>query len=245
MAKATSRQYDPAATDKVRRLPVESSMPGTTLRTIPLRVFSAGGTLFDTPGLHLHHRTPHLLTPDENKALHPRKRLAPFVAPAPAEVAAAAAAAAGAGRADERGEALEGGAAVASYWWGGLVRIDVMECPADTRLVFYGPPALQVAAVPGASTAAPAAPGPAAGGEPFGAESVALRGGLRVAKVVSLRAGADVAEALADVAVSGVPGWVTVFARGGRGEGVRLRLLAPKGVEVYARPPLPVPSPLQ
>ena len=35
----------------------------------------------DTPGLHLHHRIIHMLTPEEARDLHPRGRLKPYVAP--------------------------------------------------------------------------------------------------------------------------------------------------------------------
>ena len=37
----------------------------------------------DTPGVHLHHRLPHLLSPEELKKLHPRRRLKPYFAPTP------------------------------------------------------------------------------------------------------------------------------------------------------------------
>ena len=30
---------------------------------LTVQVFASGGCLYDTPGLHLHHRVPHLLTP--------------------------------------------------------------------------------------------------------------------------------------------------------------------------------------
>ena len=41
----------------------------------------------DTPGIHLHHRLPHLLTPEELKQLHPRRRLKPYYPPAPEDLA--------------------------------------------------------------------------------------------------------------------------------------------------------------
>lgn len=40
----------------------------------------------DTPGVHLHHRVPHMLPPDELKLLHPRRRLAPFSPPSPLDI---------------------------------------------------------------------------------------------------------------------------------------------------------------
>jgi nitric-oxide synthase len=134
------------------------------------QVFAAGGMLYDTPGLHLHHRVPHMLTPAENKLLHPRRKLRPYVPPSPAELLEATtaacsmpgsgngssdfaaapaaaqtpAAAASAGAAPAASEAAS--CAVATYWWGGLVKLQVLACPPDTELVFYGPQALLVEA---------------------------------------------------------------------------------------------------
>ncbi len=53
------------------------------------------------------------------------------------------------------------------------------------------------------------------------------------------RAGPE--DALADLAVSGVPGWVRITAT--RSQAVlRMRVWAPVGVEVFVRPPLPLPA---
>ncbi|GAQ87348.1 Nitric oxide synthase [Klebsormidium nitens] len=71
---------DPAAAAARRKRPTESAMPGTTLGPIPINAFSGGGELFDTPGIHLHHRLASLLTPEELVMLTPRRRLRP-VAP--------------------------------------------------------------------------------------------------------------------------------------------------------------------
>lgn len=46
--------------------------------------------------------------------------------------------------------------------------------------------------------------------------------------------------AVADIAISGLPGWVTVLSPGTKGL-VCLRVWAPVGVEVFVRPPMPVP----
>ncbi len=40
----------------------------------------------DTPGVHLHHRVPHMLSPAELKLLHPRKRLQPLIPPTPLDL---------------------------------------------------------------------------------------------------------------------------------------------------------------
>ena len=41
----------------------------------------------DTPGIHLHHRLPHMLSPEELKELHPRRRLKPYYPPTPQDIA--------------------------------------------------------------------------------------------------------------------------------------------------------------
>jgi nitric-oxide synthase len=261
MSSMKSRQYDPLAPQRVKHLPVESAMPGTTLRTIPLQVFSSGGTLFDTPGLHVHHRVPHILKPEENKELHPRKRLKAHVPPSPADLGCIPHAAA-----KERN--TESSLNVASYMWGGIGRIDVLSCPPETQLVFYGPAALKVqtlsktSSMPffheeGKETAKIETNGDFSDGFRFGAESVASRGGLRMTREVEMAVDGDYFESIGDIALSGVPGWVSILAGPGRssrqgrhqkggpspGPGVgtvHLKVWAPVGVEVFVRPPLPV-----
>ena len=76
----------------------------------------------------------------------------------------------------------------------------------------------------------------------FASHSVAKRGGLRLAREVELH-GTEFAATIADVCVSGLPGWVAVVAGPGSGT-LRMRLWAPRGVEVYIRPPIPCPTPL-
>lgn len=77
----------------------------------------------------------------------------------------------------------------------------------------------------------------------FGQQSVLARGGLKVVKTVTVEA-IGWEDAVVDIAVSGLPGWVAVSAPEGRGP-IELRLWAPRGVEVFVRPPLPVPSAVQ
>lgn len=50
--------------------------------------------------------------------------------------------------------------------------------------------------------------------------------------------------AVADIAISGLPGWVTVLSPGTKGL-IQLRVWAPVGVEVFVRPPIPVPASAQ
>ncbi|KAL4452720.1 hypothetical protein ABPG75_008382 [Micractinium tetrahymenae] len=281
MSKMGSRQFDPLALSRGRFLPVESAMPGTTLELIPMEVFASGGMLYDTPGLHLHHRVPHLLTPQENKQLHPRRKIRPYVPPSPSELLEVTTAAcsmpagtAGAAGASSAGASSAGGPTcnVATYFWGGLVKLQVLGCPPDTELVFYGPQALLVEAAvepaeaPAAGAdgcegpdfacsssdseedagAAAAAAGLAEEPHGFGAASVMRRGGLRPAKELQLKCvgGDGMRRPIADVAVSGIPGWIAVFPCGSRADAVHVRVWTPPGVEVFSRPPLPVPCPL-
>lgn len=215
MSTHRSRQFDPLAPHQVKHLPTESAMPGTTLRVIPLDVFSSGGTLYDTPGLHLHHRIPHMLTPEENKQLHPRKRVKRYaVGP------------------------LHTGQSLA---WGGLVRLDVVESTSDgdpedggMYMTFCGPPCLRVVSSGTDSTATRTDP-------LFGEESVALRGGLRMARSVDLHSNSGGDGVHQDIAISGIPGWIAVHSSGRRKGGVKMNVWAPVGVEVYMRPAFPIP----
>ena len=50
--------------------------------------------------------------------------------------------------------------------------------------------------------------------------------------------------AVADIAISGLPGWVTILPSRAVGQ-IDLRVWAPVGVEVFVRPPMPVPASLQ
>ncbi|URE20025.1 Nitric oxide synthase [Musa troglodytarum] len=47
---------DPVAAAAQKYKPMQSAVPGTTLGPIQIEAFQGGGNLFDTPGVHLHHR---------------------------------------------------------------------------------------------------------------------------------------------------------------------------------------------
>eukprot|EP00892_Ulva_mutabilis_P003852 jgi/Ulvmu1/1839/UM119_0058.1 len=228
MANMTSRHFDSRATQVGRRLPVESAMPGTTLGFVRLGAFSSGGTLYDTPGLHLHHRCLHILTPPELKAIHPKRKLRPYVAASPEVVA-------------EQHASAEPSA---TYFWGAVLRIDLLEAPPDTMLVFFGTGAMQVYAcrlVQDDEVLTIISDG-SEDDSVFGSMSVAVRGGLRLAREIQLES-AGFTTTLADVTISGMPGWVSVVSGGILGN-VKLRVHAPRGVEVAVRPPLPCPTPV-
>jgi hypothetical protein len=73
-------------------------------------------------------------------------------------------------------------------------------------------------------------------------ESVAARGGLvpHILRVPVPQIASS--QCLADVAVSGLPGWVAVYAPYAK-QGLDLRVWVPRGVEVFLRPPVPCPPP--
>jgi nitric-oxide synthase len=75
-----------------------------------------------------------------------------------------------------------------------------------------------------------------------GGASVAARGGLVPHSVTIPAPDLPTSSCLADVAVSGLPGWVGLYAPFAR-QPLQLRVWAPRGVEVFLRPPLPCPPP--
>lgn len=217
--------------------------------------------LTDTPGVHLHHRVPHMLAPDELKLLQPRRRLTAFIPPPPLEVMsqhtkqAADNVIVDGGRSwdkggpawstDPRTGVSKPRSVAATYMWGGLVRIDVLSAPPSTHLVFYGPKALKVFDLPllgggdqltfDLDTVQP-------GQELFGQESVGARGGL-VSRDLTVPAPAVPTNAcLADIAVSGLPGWIGVYSQYTKRD-IHLKVWTPRGVEIFLRPPLPCPTP--
>jgi hypothetical protein len=83
----------------------------------------------------MHHRIPHMLTPEELRLIHPRRRLRPYVAASPYTVAEATG-----GSSDCDGNIVP----CATYLWGALLRIDVVESGPESHLVFFGTGAMQV-----------------------------------------------------------------------------------------------------
>uniref|UniRef100_A0A7I4E6M4 CP-type G domain-containing protein n=1 Tax=Physcomitrium patens TaxID=3218 RepID=A0A7I4E6M4_PHYPA len=116
-------ERDPIAAAAQRFRPIQSAMPGTTLGPIQIDAFSGGGSLYDTPGVHLHHRLAAAVSPEDLPLLAPRKRLAGRLISAP-----------------DPSLSLVG----QSIFWGGVVRIDVLEAPENIALTFYGPNSIPV-----------------------------------------------------------------------------------------------------
>lgn len=238
MSSMTSKQFDPLAIKKSRRLPVESSMPGTTLSSIPLEVFQSGEKLYDTPGLHIHHRLPHILTPQENKLLHPKKRLQTFVAKQVNN------------EPDHH----------TCYCWGGVVRVHLLDCPEHTSLTFFGPSDVLRVSILSFSTGTLKSmirnsnegvekTDDFAIEKGFGAASVLSRGGLRIAKKASIKTNTPKnrlgsTDAVADIAISGIPGWIQISCPNSDQTNPQINLVieAPVGIEVFVRPPIPLSS---
>lgn len=75
----------------------------------------------------------------------------------------------------------------------------------------------------------------------FCTESVAARGGL-VPHSLVVKSPIPTSSCLADIAVSGLPGWIGVYAPFTK-QDIVLRVWVPRGVEVFLRPALPCPPP--
>ncbi|XP_038683754.1 NO-associated protein 1, chloroplastic/mitochondrial [Tripterygium wilfordii] len=131
-------QRDPVAAVAQRYKPIQSAVPGTTLGPIQIDAFLGGGKLYDTPGVHLHHRQAAVVHSEDLPALAPQSRLRGQSFPN-ARMASEV----------EIGDKIKSnGLNGLSIFWGGLVRIDVLKVLPGTRLTFYGPKALQLHMVP-------------------------------------------------------------------------------------------------
>jgi nitric-oxide synthase len=111
-----------------KRLPTASAMPGTTLGVIPLRAFEGKGTLYDTPGVFLHHRMNSILSGEDIKRFKLGSTLVKYV-PRP--------------RVD--GEEVDRASFEGlTLLWGPLLRVDITEATPSASLAFYGPKGLRV-----------------------------------------------------------------------------------------------------
>ncbi|KAG6525961.1 hypothetical protein ZIOFF_015934 [Zingiber officinale] len=121
---------DPIAAAARKYKPMQSAVPGTTLGPIQIEAFQGGGNLFDTPGVHLHHRQAAVVHSDDLPSLAPQSRLKGQSFPITSNGTATG----------QETVGLNG----YSLFWGGLVRIDVIKVLPKTRLTFYGPKKLKV-----------------------------------------------------------------------------------------------------
>lgn len=232
---------DPVAAAAQKYKPIQSAVPGTTLGPIEINAFLGGGKVFDTPGVHLHHRQAAVVHSEDLPVLAPRSRLRGQSLPNPQVISDDETA----GRIGSNG--LKG----FSIFWGGLVRVDVQEALPETCLTFYGPKALPIHLVPtdkadefyerevGTLLTPPS--------DKEKAESWA---GLQIRRQLQIKS-EDVERPACDVAISGL-GWIAIEPIG-RSYGVLnsdleeserkeliLEVHVPKPVEIFVRSPLPV-----
>ncbi|GMP24061.1 hypothetical protein CsSME_00001455 [Camellia sinensis var. sinensis] len=231
---------DPVAAAARKYKPIQSAVPGTTLGPIQIDAFMGGGKLYDTPGVHLHHRQAAVVHSEDLPALAPQSRL--------------------------RGQSLPNSQVALDEWtaekigsnglngfsifWGGLVRIDVLKVLPQTCLTFYGPKALQIHLVPTDKAdefyqrelgilLTP----------PTGKQKADKWIGLETERQLQIKF-EDAQRPACDMAISGL-GWIAVEPIGksprvcdSNLEETEKELLlgvhVPKPVEIFVRPPMPV-----
>nr|POF25442.1 no-associated protein 1, chloroplastic/mitochondrial [Quercus suber] len=237
-------QKDPVAAAAQKYKPIQSAVPGTTLGPIQINAFLGGGKLFDTPGVHLHHRQAAVVHSKDLPVLAPQSRLRGHSFPN-SRVASDNGTASEVQSSDLNGF---------SIFWGGLGRIDISKVLPETCLTFYGPKALRIHMVP--TDEADEFYQKELGvllTPPTRKERVDDWRGLETERQLRIPY-EDVERPACDVAISGL-GWISIepVSRSIRqsdsdsdlnlkdkaGE-LHLTVHVPKPVEVFVRPPLPV-----
>ncbi|XP_073105989.1 putative nitric oxide synthase isoform X2 [Elaeis guineensis] len=231
-------QKDPVAAAARKYKPMQSAVPGTTLGPIEIEAFLGGGKLFDTPGVHLHHRQAAVVHSEDLPSLAPQSRLRGQSFPAVSEKSTLK---------DTDDIGLNG----FSLFWGGLVRIDVIKVLPRTRLTFYGPRKLQIHMVPTVEAnefyhkelgiiLTP----------PTGKERAESWIGLEAVRHLQIKF-EDHRRPACDIAISGL-GWISVEPSGMQLETdsnnakddstreLHVAVHVPKPVEIFVRPPMPV-----
>lgn len=227
---------DPVAAAAQKYKPMQSAVPGTPLGPIQIEAFQGGGMLFDTPGVHLHHRQAAVVLAEDLPVLAPQNRLRGKSFPAISDKDTLS---------TKDITNLNG----YSLFWGGLVRLDVLMVPPGTQLTFYGPRKVQVHMVPTVEA------------DEFYQKEV---GNLLTPPTVRQRESWSGLEAVrklqikfedqtrpaCDIAISGL-GWIAVEpfqlkaidpddSKLDKIGELNLAVHVPKPVEVFIRPPIPV-----
>ncbi|KAL5718376.1 nitric-oxide synthase (NADPH) [Ranunculus cassubicifolius] len=221
-------QKDLVAAAARKYKPIQSAVPGTTLGPIAIDAFIGDGKLYDTPGVHLHHRQAAVIHSEDLPSLAPQSRLKGRTFPVASD--------------DLNGF---------SIFWGGLVRVDVLKVLPSTRLTFHGPKALQIHVVPTAEADAfyqkevgvlltP----------PSSKHRADDWAGLEISRDLRIKS-ENPRRPACDIAVSGL-GWITVNSVDEPHESFSSEISeevpgelhfvvhVPKPVEIFVRPPLPV-----
>ncbi|KAI3894206.1 hypothetical protein MKX03_022631 [Papaver bracteatum] len=234
----TMAQKDPIAAAARRYKPIQSAVPGTTLGPIEIDAFIGGGKLFDTPGVHLHHRQAAVVHSVDLPALAPQSRLRGQSFPVPSGGITSS-------KAEEVND-LNG----FSIFWGGLVRVDVLKVLPSTRLTFYGPKALPIHMVPTVEADDFYRREIGVLLKPPTGNQITEWEGLQSVRQLQIRF-EDPKRPACDVAISGL-GWIAVEAITNlqeisssmssvdNAEELHLAVHVPKPVEIFVRPPIPV-----
>ncbi|XP_076898603.1 NO-associated protein 1, chloroplastic/mitochondrial-like [Bidens hawaiensis] len=229
---------DPVAAMARKYKPIQSAVPGTTVGPIQINVFLGGGKVYDTPGVHLHHRQAAVVHSQDLPALAPRSRLRgqSFTQ----EVAL-----------DQWvSEKMEFNSLTGfSVFWGGLVRVDILKVLPETCLTFYGPKAVKLHIVP--TNKADEFYKKELGGflTPPSGQQVQDWAGLETARQLQITFD-DTQRPACDVAISGL-GWITVEPVSQtlkepesdlvqETRVISLDVHVPKAIEIFVRPPLPI-----
>lgn len=232
-------QKDPVAAAARKYKPIQSAVPGTTLGPIQIDAF-LGGKLFDTPGVHLHHRQAAVVHSEDLPVLAPKSRLRGQSFPKFQAISGIMTA----------GDIRLNGLTGFSLFWGGLARIDVLKALPQTCLTFYGPNSLKVHVVP--TDQAEEFYQKEIGvllTPPTGKQRADQWIGLQTERQVHIKLD-DKERPACDVAISGL-GWITVEPvnqslgiAGSNDEEITEELIlsvhVPKPVEVFVRSPMPV-----
>ncbi|EXC13942.1 Nitric oxide synthase 1 [Morus notabilis] len=233
-------EKDPVAAAAQKYKPIQSAVPGTTLGPIQINAFLSGGNLFDTPGVHLHHRQAAVVHAEDLPALAPQSRLRGQSFPKSRILA----------ENGTTGNNLPNGLNGHSLFWGGLVRIDILKVLPETRLTFYGPKSLRLHMVP--TDEADEFYQKALGvllTPPTGKQRADEWRGLEIVRELPIKF-EDAERPACDVAISGL-GWIAVepmskmssnsdsSSEKTAGE-LHLVVHVPRPVEIFVRPPLPV-----
>ncbi|ESQ45831.1 hypothetical protein EUTSA_v10010252mg [Eutrema salsugineum] len=234
----TMAERDPVAAAAQKYKPIQSAVPGTTLGPIQINAFLGGEKLYDTPGVHLHHRQAAVVHSDDLPALAPQNRLRAQsfdISTLPTQSSSS-----------PDGESLNG----YTFFWGGLVRIDILKALPETCFTFYGPKTLEIHVVP-TKTAndfyqkelglllTP----------PSGKDQMQDWKGLQSHRLLRIEFN-DPKRPASDVAISGL-GWISIepIRRTRDTEPrnlsdaeheIRVCVSVPKPVEVFIRPTLPI-----
>ncbi|KAL6127893.1 hypothetical protein ACLB2K_071254 [Fragaria x ananassa] len=235
-------EKDPVAASAQKYKPIQSAVPGTTLGPIQINAFLGGGKLYDTPGVHLHHRQAAVVHSEDLPSLAPQSRLRGQSFPN--------------SQVSGNGTTRKGNSNDLngySIFWGGLVRVDVLKVLPETRLTFYGPRSLQIHMVP--TDEADEFYQKHVGvllTPPTGKERANEWRGLDSQSQLQIKV-EDVQRPACDVAISGL-GWISIEpicrllkssdsnSEKTAGE-LHLAVHVPKPVEIFVRSPIPVGKP--